>query len=132
MCVKFGESLQLRFSVLMNNANTQNEPKCFSWAVAVADISDIRFAEEAVPVHPELRDVKVGIRPLVIRGVDVPDEMRVMCVQGQDGETAYWYVVTWRGCEVAPRCIDAGSDDMAKALLLNELRKWSLADTSDG
>ena len=115
----------------MKNVDLQNGLESFLAAVAGAHPADIEFAEEAVPVHSELRDVKVGFRPVKVRGVAVPEEVRAMYVRGKDGEAVYWYVVTWRDCGAVPRCIDAASDEVARALLLDELRKWSLPGACD-
>jgi hypothetical protein len=103
-------------------------------AVRLATPADVEFSEEALPVHPDLRqtDSKVAVRPSKILGVTHPDPDIVMYVRAHDPKGTYWYVlnssVVGPSGETSSSLVD--SEELAKEKVLHDLKALCAGSSS--
>lgn len=60
-----------------------------------ANINDIEFAEESIPDHRGVGEVKKGFCPVKVRGIAIPEPVPVVYVQVQCPKGMSWYVLDW-------------------------------------
>ena len=90
-------------------------------AIKNATIGELTFAEQTVPSHPELGEVKTGFKLTHVRGVAIPPGLRIAYLQSERAGALSWYVVSWIRDEARPHEFVLPSEDEARAGVLREL-----------
>ena len=99
-------------------------------ALVRATTSDIEFSEEVLALHPDSTEEKVGCRPSAVCGVRLPSNARVAYVRARDESGPYWYVRV-ASDQTGPNEHIVTSENVARSMVLRELRRHFLADETD-
>lgn len=91
-------------------------------AIEHADAADVEFSEEPIPAHGDSKNVKVGCRPIRVRGAAVPNPKLVVYVRATSDTGEYWYVLDWSQAPDSARETVVDSEFAARRLVLELLR----------
>lgn len=90
---------------------------------------DITFIEERLKVHEADPSIKIGCRPIAVRGIPIVGPTLVTYVRASDARGEYWYVLDWSKAKnsTVPEETIVDSEESAKRLVLVTLRAAAAA-----